>query len=387
MAAVTSVQYFTERFSLTCNKPVSHLQLACCPSHCAVPWQDKNIRIYENNNLDPPLELTGHHGDVSAMAFGMVRDRLHLCSASEDYVIVWDIDRCYTQIKDGNNACRVVGTLLGRVLHLSVCPLNAKMAACSGSRVFLLNAETVIDQPIKMREFCPWDVNLLISTSEDRTFKIWYVKKGDILFESAVLSAYPLVSLFFMEQNSQFITGSGDGQCYTLPLEQKHERNLRKTSSPQNRPDGTTRNDVRRTVETAKGSCVWIGSSDGLYLLDLDTSELLMNLPLRGIIRKWSVNSAGLDELCFRMATGLSVDEQLSAVPSSPLMTMSPLNAGLAKHGPKPQRKIGWEFTKPHTHTFCCQRKKNTFGLTCISMSLTPPMVIFMMLTRYCPRY
>ncbi len=27
------------------------------------------------------------------------------------------------------------------------------------------------------------------------------------------------------------------------------------------------------------------------------------------------VNSAGLDELCFRMATGLSVDEQLSAVP------------------------------------------------------------------------
>ncbi len=52
MAAVTSMQYFTERFSLTCNKPVSHLQLACCPSHSAVPWQDKNIRIYENNNLE-----------------------------------------------------------------------------------------------------------------------------------------------------------------------------------------------------------------------------------------------------------------------------------------------------------------------------------------------
>ncbi|KTG35441.1 hypothetical protein cypCar_00034829, partial [Cyprinus carpio] len=240
MAAVTSVQYFTERFSLTCNKPVSHLQLACCPSHCAVPWQDKNIRIYENNNLEPPLELTGHHGDVSAMAFGTVTDRLLLCSASEDYVIVWDIDRCYTQIKEGGIASgRVVGTLLGRVVHLSLCPLSAKMAACSGSRVFILNAE------------------------------IWDMKKGDILFESAVLSAYPLLSLFFMEQNSQFITGSGDGQlwCYTLPvdhkcrlvtkldlskLEQKHERNLRKNISPQIRPDGATRNDVRGTVETAK---------------------------------------------------------------------------------------------------------------------------------------
>uniref|UniRef100_A0A673KD09 Uncharacterized protein n=1 Tax=Sinocyclocheilus rhinocerous TaxID=307959 RepID=A0A673KD09_9TELE len=139
---MAAVQYFIERFSVTCNKPVSHLQLACCPSHCAVPWQDKGIRIYENNNLEPPLELIGHHGDVSAMVFGTLRDRLVLCSASEDYVIVWDIDRCYRQIKEGVIASgRVVGTLLGKVEHLSLCPLSAKLTACSGSRVFLLNAE------------------------------------------------------------------------------------------------------------------------------------------------------------------------------------------------------------------------------------------------------
>lgn len=52
MAAVTSEQCFVERFTVTCNKPVSHLQLSCCLSHCAVPWEDKNIRIYENNNLE-----------------------------------------------------------------------------------------------------------------------------------------------------------------------------------------------------------------------------------------------------------------------------------------------------------------------------------------------
>ncbi|XP_059373212.1 WD repeat-containing protein 27-like isoform X1 [Carassius carassius] len=417
---MAAVQYFIERFSVTCNKPMSHLQLACCASYCAVPWQDKSIRIYENNNLEPPLELTGHHGDVSAMVIGTVRDCLVLCSASEDYVIVWDIDRCYRRIREGVSASgRVVGTLLGKVEHLSLCPLSARLAACSGSRVFLLNAERedvlgVLKAhlgPVTASEFCPWDVNLLISISEDRTFKIWDVKNGDILFESAVLSAYPLLSLFFMEQSSQFITGSGDGQlwCYTLPvdhkcrlvtkldlskLEQKHERNHRKTSSPQNSPDGMTGNEVRGTVETAKPvlkiwaqklhsshaslqqrtSCVWIGSSDGLYLLDLDTSELLMILPLKGIISdlsismagSWAVsnglggnmcclvtslfgtavtllevNSAGLDELCFRMAMGFSVDEQLSVVPSSPLMTMSPLNAELAKHVRKPQKKIG----------------------------------------------
>uniref|UniRef100_A0A673K4N9 Uncharacterized protein n=1 Tax=Sinocyclocheilus rhinocerous TaxID=307959 RepID=A0A673K4N9_9TELE len=458
---MAAVQYFIERFSVTCNKPVSHLQLACCPSHCAVPWQDKGIRIYENNNLEPPLELIGHHGDVSAMVFGTLRDRLVLCSASEDYVIVWDIDRSYKTVTLKNALLWnriVVGTLLGKVEHLSLCPLSAKLTACSGSRVFLLNAERedvlgVLKAhlgPVTASEFCPWDVNLLISISEDRTFKIWDVKKGDILFESAVLSAYPLLSLFFVEQNSQFIIGSGDGQlwCYTLPvdhkcrlvtkldlskLEQKHERNLRKTSSPQNRPDGMTGNEVRGTVETAKpvlkiwaqklqsshaslqqrGSCVWIGSSDGLYLLDLDTSELLMILPLKGdlsisLAGSWAVsnglggnmcclvtslfgtsvalfevNSAGLDELCFRMAMGFSVDEQLSVVPSSPLMTMSPLNAELAKHGRKPQRKIGWSLQN-HTRThFVAKKKKNTIGLTRISMSLTPPWQLY---DHYCPR-
>ncbi|KAK2896923.1 hypothetical protein Q8A67_011411 [Cirrhinus molitorella] len=422
MAAVTSVQYFIERFSVTLDKPVSHLQLACCPSHCAVPWLNKNIRIYENNNLEPPLELTGHHSHVSAMVFGTMRDRLVLCSASEDYVIIWDINHCYRQFKKGGIASgRVVGTLIGRVVHLSLCPLSAKVAACSGSRVFLLNAEKeevlgVLKAhlgPVTASEFCPWDNNLLISTSEDRTFKIWDVRKGDILFESAVLSAYPLLSLFFMEQNSQFITGSGDGQlwCYTLPvdhkcrlvtkldlskLEQKHERSLRKPSSPQNRPDGMTRNDAKGTVETEKpvlriwaqklqsshaglqqrGCCVWIGSSDGLYLLRLDTSELLMILRLKGDLSismtgSWAISnglggnmcclvtslfgtsvallevtSVKLDELCFRMATGFSVDKQLSVVPSSPLMTMSPLNAELTKHGSKPQRKLGVSYQK-----------------------------------------
>ncbi|KAA0718154.1 WD repeat-containing protein 27 [Triplophysa tibetana] len=412
MADVSPVQYFIERFSVTCNWPVSHVQLACCSSHCAVPWQDKNIRVYTTNNLEHPLELTGHHGNVSAMVLGTLKDRLILCSASEEYVIVWDINRCYRQVKEGVIASgRVVGTLLGRVVHLSLCPQTSKVAACSGSRVFVLNAEreevlTVLKAhlgPVTASEFCPWDFNLLISVSEDRTFKVWDVKKGDVLFQSAVLSASPLLSLFFMEQNRQLITGSGDGQlwCHTLPadhkcrlvtkldlskLEQKLE-NLRIINSPPNGNDGITHNDVRGTVETAKpvlriwaqgpqyghasmhqrGSCVWIGSSDGLFLLDLDTSELLITLPFKGDLSismagslaishgcaenilcllsslfdcsvvLSEVNNAQLDDLL----KGFSVEEQLSVVPSSPLVPESPLNAELTKLGLKPQRKTG----------------------------------------------
>ncbi|XP_057197873.1 WD repeat-containing protein 27 isoform X3 [Triplophysa rosa] len=416
MADVSSVQYFIERFSVICNKPVSHVQLACCSSHCAVPWQDKNIRVYTTDNLEHPLELTGHHGDVSAMVFGTVKGRWILCSASEEYVIVWDIDRCYRQVKEGVIASgRVVGTLLGRVVHLSLCPQTSKVAVCSGSRVFVLNAEreevlAVLKAhlgPVTASEFCPWDFNLLISVSEDRTFKVWDVMKGDVLFQSAVLSASPLLSLFFVEQNRQLITGSGDGQlwCHTLPadhkcrlvtkldlskLEQKL-KNLRNINTPPNGKDGITHNDVRGTVETAKpvlriwahgpqyghasmhqrGSCVWIGSSDGLYLLDLDTSELLITLPFKGDLSismagslaishgcadnilclltslfepsvvLSEVNNAQLDELCFGLLKGFSVEEQLSVVPSSPLVPESPLNAELTKLGLKPQRKTG----------------------------------------------
>lgn len=52
MADMNSAQYFIERFSVTCDKPVSHVQLACCSSHCAVPWGDKNIRVYTTNNFE-----------------------------------------------------------------------------------------------------------------------------------------------------------------------------------------------------------------------------------------------------------------------------------------------------------------------------------------------
>lgn len=405
-------QCFVEQFTVICNKSVSHVQLACCSSHCAVPWLDKNIRVYTTNNLKHPLELTGHYGEVSAMVFGTMKDRLILCSASEDYVILWDIDQCYRQVREGAIASgRVVGTLLGRVGHLSLCPQTTKIAACSGSKVFVLNAEreevlAVFKAhlgPVTASEFCPWDLNLLISVSEDRTFKVWDVMKGEILFQSAVLSASPLLSLFFMEQNRQFITGSGDGQlwCYTLPvdhkchlatkldlqkLEQKHQKTLRNINAAPNGTYGITQNDVRGTVETVKpvlriwaqrpmcghagiqqrGSYVWIGSSDGLYMLDLDTSELLITLPFKGDLSismagSWAishghgdnifclvtslfepsvvlleVNSAGLNELCFSL-----VEEQLSVVPSSPLMPASPLNAEQTKQGPKLQGKTG----------------------------------------------
>lgn len=69
--------------------------------------------------IQAPLHLTGHHNNVSALAFGVETTPLLLCSASEDYVIMWDIERCNRQVRKGNKAV-VHGTSVIYQMHLHV---------------------------------------------------------------------------------------------------------------------------------------------------------------------------------------------------------------------------------------------------------------------------
>lgn len=48
-----------------------------------------------------PLLLTGHHGEISAMTFGKGSRPILLCSASADYVIVWNIELCQRRAQEG----------------------------------------------------------------------------------------------------------------------------------------------------------------------------------------------------------------------------------------------------------------------------------------------
>ncbi|KAK1792612.1 hypothetical protein P4O66_012547, partial [Electrophorus voltai] len=180
-----------------------------------------------------PLHLTGHHSSVSALVFGEKRTPLLLCSASEDYVIVWDVECCYRQVREGIIATGVVvGTMLGKAVHLSLCTLNKRVAVCSGSRVIVVNAKrqevlAVLNGhlgPVTASGFCPWEPSQLISVSEDRTFKVIRVLKTRqlsfvvfIILSSFDAKEYchtgcPLLSLFFMDKHRQFVTGSADGQ-------------------------------------------------------------------------------------------------------------------------------------------------------------------------------
>ncbi|XP_048699931.1 WD repeat-containing protein 27 isoform X3 [Caretta caretta] len=176
--------------------------------------------------------------------------------------------------------------------------------------------------PVTAAEFCTWERNMLISVSEDRSFKVWDYCTGLLIYQSAVLTAFPLLSLFIDEENKQIITGCADGQLWIFSLLSGHQYrcvvhiNLKKERDKFYSKTGKSRqqldqiqkfsklystNDMspEKTVETTlpilriehcdqsislgkeenffpavNARCLWIGSSAGLFIINLANFEL-----------------------------------------------------------------------------------------------------------------
>lgn len=65
------------------------------------------------------------------------------------------------------------------VLHIRFSPDDQQVAVCAGNQIYMLSAknEAILAEldahlaPVTAAEFCTWEKNMLISVSEDRTFK------------------------------------------------------------------------------------------------------------------------------------------------------------------------------------------------------------------------
>uniref|UniRef100_A0A3B3XIJ0 Uncharacterized protein n=1 Tax=Poecilia mexicana TaxID=48701 RepID=A0A3B3XIJ0_9TELE len=250
-----------EKLSFTCDILLSHQQLACCDRYCGIPHQGKNVLIYSNKKTQQkPLLLTGHHGDISAMTFGKRSSPVTLCSASSEYIIIWDIEACQKRTEEGKLAAgTVIGTLLGNVVHLSFCSNDELVAVCSGTTIYVLNSkkqEVICTLNghlgfLTSTEFCPWNTNILVSTSEDRTFKVWDLKIGAVFYQSFVLGG-----------NIHFLSEKNHGGYPNMKIENSKYENSR--FYPQD------------------NSWFCVGSTDGLYVVELATSELLTVLYFKG---------------------------------------------------------------------------------------------------------
>ncbi|KAL7987596.1 hypothetical protein Chor_006515, partial [Crotalus horridus] len=269
----------------------SHVQLACSLHYCAFPLNGNELCIW-NMSDDPnhqPLHLIGHHHSITALAFGTKVNPLLLCSASHDYVIVWNLDECTKKVLEGLMPQGIViGTLLGMVLYVRFSPDDQTVAICAGNRIYMLNAkdETILSEleghlaPVTAAEFCTWEKNILISISEDRSFKVWDYSLGLLIYQSAVITAFPLLSLFIDEANKQIITGCADGQLWIFSLISGHQYrcvihiNIKKERKKFYNKITKFEHLGNVGFPEVSTQYLWIGSSTGLFIINNANFEL-----------------------------------------------------------------------------------------------------------------
>ncbi|KAM8945528.1 WD repeat-containing protein 27 [Pelodytes ibericus] len=186
--------------------------------------------VWDTNNIDQKaVVLKGHHHAISAVTFSCGLNPCVVCSASRDYVILWNLDECRKAIHGGLvPRGLVIGTLLGEVSHLGFHPNGMMIATCAGNKISILHAEheAILAElsghleSVTAAEF--WEDNLILSISEDRTFRVWDYRNESLLHQSAVLSAFPLLSMFIDVDSKQMITGCADGQLRVFSLLEEH---------------------------------------------------------------------------------------------------------------------------------------------------------------------
>ncbi|NXO91386.1 WDR27 protein, partial [Certhia brachydactyla] len=208
--------------------------LACSHHHCAFPVRYNELCVW-NIATAQPLYLSGHHYSISALSFGSKIHPLLVCSASHERVIVWNLDECTQKVQKGFTPRGIViGTLLGMVLHVRFSPDDQLVAVCAGNQIYMLSAknEAILAElnghlaPVTAAEFCTREKSMLISVSEDRTFKarklVWDYSTSQLIYQSGIITASPLLSLLIDEENKQIITGCAEGQLWIFSLISDH---------------------------------------------------------------------------------------------------------------------------------------------------------------------
>uniref|UniRef100_A0A8C0X4N8 WD repeat-containing protein 27 n=1 Tax=Castor canadensis TaxID=51338 RepID=A0A8C0X4N8_CASCN len=319
-----------ERYLAESQESVSHVQLACSMPYCAFPLDGNQLCVWNTGAPHLPLVLQGHHWPITAVAFGNKVNPLLICSASQDCVITWNLDKCREKMLQGlAPRGTIVGTLLGLVLCVRFGLDDRAVAVCAGHKVFMLDVE--VRWPcMGAVEFysLPMMATFFTSSKEMSVCpKVWDHCMGSLIYSSSILTAYPLLSLLIHEENKQLVTGCADGQLWIFSLIEGHHyrcvasvdlRKQMETFSSKRVKSGLPRLpgvllgrgeeaeavlpvlvlsccnlsycDLLLSSESCK--CLWIGSSAGLFIFNLANFNLEAVLRFKDF-RNLSIHIAG----------------------------------------------------------------------------------------------
>ena len=149
------------------------------------------------------MNLVGHKQPVCSLCFSHDEPRL-LCSAAEDYIIVWNVRKC---LYNSSHGLEVRGQVIlshpGDVSHACFSMDAARIALCTDAVVKIINISQckmvakLVGHAARVTaaEFCPHYSATLVTVSDDRTVIVWDVDNLCLVYQSPVLCAAPLLSL------------------------------------------------------------------------------------------------------------------------------------------------------------------------------------------------
>ncbi|OWF38257.1 WD repeat-containing protein 27 [Mizuhopecten yessoensis] len=206
----------------------AYTQLATDGLYLAIPHTRCSVGVWSLQHLSfKPLELEGHRKILTSISLGSRSSPKLLCSAAEDYVIVWNLLKARQMVDKGMQIRgQIIGTALGHIHYCSFSPDDKLVAACCGADVIILDASTehhvatVEGHTSKLTsaQFCPHYSATLVTISEDRTFKVWNIEDFSLIYQSPILTASPFISMAMNLTQPQVAIGTADGQVRVFDL-------------------------------------------------------------------------------------------------------------------------------------------------------------------------
>ncbi|KAJ3331698.1 WD repeat-containing protein 27 [Blyttiomyces sp. JEL0837] len=174
--------------------------------------------------------VSGYHSNaIQAMCYSP--KRRELVTASKDCILVWPVPEDVRSDSPSIILPRKLASELGIVAFMALDEARSEyLACCVGRDVYMMSlvdknaGRTCLQGHVKDTTACSFFEDgahsiFLISASEDRTFKVWSVNSCECIFQSALVSAYPISSMAVSNEDRKMVLCTEDARVHIYSLD------------------------------------------------------------------------------------------------------------------------------------------------------------------------